>query len=141
MKLRQREKQEIAELHQRILLEMPPPGGKWLPPSLAAIQQQQQQQPEESDGANHDSNNNNSINRSRSKGRGGILTEMLFSDLPLSGLTQKGLSACGFTQLTQVQAAVIPHALAGRDVKAQAKTGSGKTLAFVIPVRQVPLLV
>lgn len=35
---------------------------------------------------------------------------------------------------TDIQAAGIPHALAGRDILGAAKTGSGKTLAFVIPV-------
>ena len=34
---------------------------------------------------------------------------------------------------TPVQAAVIPLALAGRDVCASAVTGSGKTAAFVLP--------
>jgi ATP-dependent RNA helicase DDX10/DBP4 len=35
---------------------------------------------------------------------------------------------------TEIQAAAIPHALAGRDILGAAKTGSGKTLAFVIPL-------
>lgn len=35
--------------------------------------------------------------------------------------------------MTQVQAATLPDALAGRDVLAQAKTGTGKTVAFLVP--------
>ena len=35
---------------------------------------------------------------------------------------------------TEIQAAAIPHALAGRDILGAAKTGSGKTLAFVVPM-------
>lgn len=35
---------------------------------------------------------------------------------------------------TDIQAAAIPHALAGRDILGAAKTGSGKTLSFVIPL-------
>eukprot|EP00605_Chrysophyceae_sp_TOSAG23-4_P000715 GSChrysophyteH1.ASY1.ANO1.799.1 assembled CDS len=35
---------------------------------------------------------------------------------------------------TEIQAAAIPHALAGRDVLGAAKTGSGKTLSFIIPI-------
>jgi ATP-dependent RNA helicase DDX10/DBP4 len=35
---------------------------------------------------------------------------------------------------TEIQAAAIPHALAGRDILGAAKTGSGKTLSFVIPL-------
>ncbi|EOD35143.1 putative DEAD/DEAH box helicase [Emiliania huxleyi CCMP1516] len=41
-----------------------------------------------------------------------------------------------FEQLTPVQQATIPAALAGRDVIARARTGSGKTLAFLLPAIQ-----
>ncbi|MDT9593336.1 DEAD/DEAH box helicase [Nocardioides zeae] len=44
------------------------------------------------------------------------------------------LAAQGITAPTPVQQAVIPDALAGRDVLGRAQTGSGKTLAFGIPV-------
>jgi len=37
---------------------------------------------------------------------------------------------------TPVQAATIPHAIAGQDVLASAQTGTGKTLAFLIPVME-----
>ena len=37
---------------------------------------------------------------------------------------------------TPVQAATIPHAIAGEDVLATAQTGTGKTLAFLIPVME-----
>jgi ATP-dependent RNA helicase RhlE len=42
----------------------------------------------------------------------------------------------GYTAPTPVQAAVIPHVLAGRDVLACAQTGTGKTAAFVLPLLQ-----
>jgi len=44
------------------------------------------------------------------------------------------LAAGQFVVPTPVQAAAIPHALAGKDVLATAQTGTGKTLAFLIPV-------
>jgi ATP-dependent RNA helicase RhlE len=47
---------------------------------------------------------------------------------------QERLSAAKFSLPTPVQAAAIPHALAGRDVVATAQTGTGKTLAFLVPV-------
>lgn len=58
----------------------------------------------------------------------------LFDELPLSTATKDGLKAGGFINMTAIQRAGLPHALAGRDVLGAAKTGSGKTLAFLIPV-------
>ena len=60
-----------------------------------------------------------------------------FAELPLSGATRGGLAGAKYTQLTAIQRAAIPHALAGRDILGAAKTGSGKTLAFLVPVRSV----
>lgn len=57
-----------------------------------------------------------------------------FDELPLSQRTRDALKAAKFTQLTAIQRAALPHALAGRDVLGAAKTGSGKTLSFLIPV-------
>jgi hypothetical protein len=57
-----------------------------------------------------------------------------FEELPLSRATRDALRAAKFTQLTAIQRAALPHALAGRDVLGAAKTGSGKTLCFLIPV-------
>ena len=56
-----------------------------------------------------------------------------FKDMPLSEATQRGLADARFKELTAIQRATIPHALAGRDIIGAAKTGSGKTLAFIIP--------
>jgi ATP-dependent RNA helicase DDX10/DBP4 len=60
-----------------------------------------------------------------------------FKDMPLSGPTQRSLADSRFKELTAIQRATIPHALAGRDVLGAAKTGSGKTLAFLIPMLEV----
>ena len=60
-----------------------------------------------------------------------------FKDMPLSTPTQRGLAANRFKELTAIQRATIPHALAGRDVLGAAKTGSGKTLAFIIPLLEI----
>ncbi|KAA1121232.1 ATP-dependent RNA helicase dbp4 [Puccinia graminis f. sp. tritici] len=61
----------------------------------------------------------------------------LFSDLPISRATLKGLQAAKFEKLTPIQALAIPRALKGRDVLGAARTGSGKTLAFLIPVLEM----
>ena len=63
-----------------------------------------------------------------------------FSELSISPYTKERLSAARFSIPTPVQAAAIPHALAGKDVLATAQTGTGKTLAFLIPVIEQLLL-
>lgn len=60
-----------------------------------------------------------------------------FESLPLSIKTLESLTDNSFDICTEIQAAAIPHALAGRDILGAAKTGSGKTLAFVIPVLEL----
>jgi ATP-dependent RNA helicase DDX10/DBP4 len=57
-----------------------------------------------------------------------------FEELPLSAATRAALKEAGYTSLTAIQRAALPHALAGRDILGAAKTGSGKTLCFLIPV-------
>ncbi len=53
-----------------------------------------------------------------------------FSQLPLPPATLANLTTLGYVDMTPVQAASLPIALAGHDLIAQAKTGSGKTAAF-----------
>ncbi|MDR7482730.1 MAG: DEAD/DEAH box helicase [Armatimonadota bacterium] len=48
--------------------------------------------------------------------------------------TLRALSRLAWTEPTPIQAQVIPHLRAGRDVAGQAQTGSGKTGAFGIPL-------
>jgi ATP-independent RNA helicase DbpA len=53
-----------------------------------------------------------------------------FSSLSLPPHTLANLASLGYAQMTPIQAASLPLALAGKDLIAQAKTGSGKTAAF-----------
>jgi len=55
-----------------------------------------------------------------------------FSDLPLAPATLANLAQLGYVDMTPIQAASLPIALAGQDLIAQAKTGSGKTAAFAL---------
>uniref|UniRef100_A0A0E0HRZ8 ATP-dependent RNA helicase n=1 Tax=Oryza nivara TaxID=4536 RepID=A0A0E0HRZ8_ORYNI len=75
--------------------------------------------------------------RKKKQGEGkkgsGILTDKLFSDLPISDLTANAIRDMNYTHLTEIQARSIPPLMLGSDVMASAKTGSGKTLAFLIP--------
>ncbi len=57
---------------------------------------------------------------------------MNFSELDLPYEVQQGIEHVGFTTCTPVQEAVIPRAVRGEDVAAQAQTGTGKTAAFLI---------
>ncbi len=57
---------------------------------------------------------------------------MDFSELDVPFEVKQGIEHVGFTVCTPVQEAVIPRALRGEDVAAQAQTGTGKTAAFLI---------
>jgi ATP-dependent RNA helicase DbpA len=59
-------------------------------------------------------------------------TNTSFSTLPLNPATLANLEQLGYTEMTPIQAASLPSALAGKDLIAQAKTGSGKTAAFAL---------
>ena len=55
-----------------------------------------------------------------------------FSTLALAPAVLANLAQLGYTDMTSIQAASLPIALAGHDLIAQAKTGSGKTAAFAL---------
>ena len=59
-----------------------------------------------------------------------------FADLGLDSALQQAAAAVGWLQPTDIQRAVLPAILAGRDVLAQAPTGAGKTAGFVLPMLQ-----
>jgi ATP-dependent RNA helicase DeaD len=58
----------------------------------------------------------------------------MFESYPLHEPVLLALRAKGFTTPTPIQAATLPHALAGRDILGQARTGTGKTLAYALPI-------
>ena len=49
---------------------------------------------------------------------------------------QRAVADEGYTSPTPIQAAAIPHLLAGRDLLGCAQTGTGKTAAFTLPLLQ-----
>src|SRR6201992_2630871 len=63
-------------------------------------------------------------------------TDKPFSELGLSETILRLVERIGFVHPTPIQAAVIPVALAGRDLVGLAETGSGKTDAFVLPLAE-----
>ena len=65
---------------------------------------------------------------------GAPFTGPAFSTLPLADHVLANLQRLGYEQMTPIQAASLPLALAGKDLIAQAKTGSGKTAAFALPL-------
>lgn len=57
---------------------------------------------------------------------------MDFSELDIPHEVLKGIALAGFTTCTPIQEEVIPKAIRGEDIAAQAQTGTGKTVAFLI---------
>ncbi len=57
-----------------------------------------------------------------------------FKDLALSAPVQKAIEQIGYEQPSPIQAASIPHLLAGDDLLGVAQTGTGKTAAFALPL-------
>ncbi|KID76719.1 ATP-dependent rRNA helicase SPB4 [Metarhizium brunneum] len=55
---------------------------------------------------------------------------------PLAEWILDAVSTMGFSRMTPVQAATMPHFLGNKDVVVEAVTGSGKTLSFLIPIVQ-----
>ncbi len=62
------------------------------------------------------------------------MTDNSFKRLSLPSEQLDNLDSLGYREMTAIQAATLPLALAGRDLIAQAKTGSGKTAAFALPL-------
>ncbi len=65
---------------------------------------------------------------------GSLFTDQTFHELDLPEPIQRAIDDVGFTNLTKVQADVLPISLAGGDVVAQAQTGSGKTAAYLLTI-------
>jgi ATP-dependent RNA helicase DeaD len=59
-----------------------------------------------------------------------------FAELGLDVRLLKAMHKMGFSKPTEIQQAMIPVALAGRDILGQARTGTGKTAAFGLPILQ-----
>ncbi len=59
-----------------------------------------------------------------------------FADLGLCDELLQAVAATGYSEPSPIQAATIPHVLAGTDVLGQAQTGTGKTAAFALPTLQ-----
>jgi ATP-dependent RNA helicase RhlE len=59
-----------------------------------------------------------------------------FASLDLDPRLGEGLRDLNYLETRPIQSAVIPLALAGRDLIACAETGTGKTAAFVVPMLQ-----
>jgi ATP-dependent RNA helicase DeaD len=61
-------------------------------------------------------------------------TPLSFDDLELSPAILETVREIGYESPSPIQAASIPHLLAGRDLLGQAQTGTGKTAAFALPI-------
>ena len=69
----------------------------------------------------------NAVNR-------GMVPDMAFEKLGVSGKVLEGVKAMGYVDPTPIQLRSIPLILEGKDVIGSAQTGTGKTAAFVLPI-------
>ncbi len=60
------------------------------------------------------------------------MSSIAFSTLGLAEPLLRAVQKERFLQPTPIQAAAIPHLLAGRDLLGVAQTGTGKTAAFAL---------
>ncbi|MFH0800596.1 MAG: DEAD/DEAH box helicase [Pseudomonadota bacterium] len=60
-----------------------------------------------------------------------------FDQLNLMPSLLRAVKTEGYERPTPIQAAAIPHLIAGRDLIGCAKTGTGKTAAFALPILQI----
>jgi len=65
-----------------------------------------------------------------------LFSHRTFDEFDLPDSLRRALADAKFTRCTLVQAEVLPLALAGRDVAAQAQTGTGKTAAYLLTIFQ-----
>jgi ATP-dependent RNA helicase RhlB len=63
-----------------------------------------------------------------------LFSHRTFDDFDLLEPVRRGLRDAGFARCTLVQAEVLPHTLANRDVAVQAQTGTGKTAAYLVTI-------
>lgn len=68
-----------------------------------------------------------------------LSTFKTFTDLPLSSPTLRAVSDLGFTELTPIQAQILPHTLSNQDAIGQAQTGTGKTATFLVTIMEALL--
>ena len=63
-----------------------------------------------------------------------LFSHRTFNEFDLPDSLHRAIAELNFTRCTLVQAEVLPLALAGRDVAAQAQTGTGKTAAYLLTI-------
>ena len=61
-------------------------------------------------------------------------TPNTFAELALAPAILQTITEIGYESPSPIQAASIPHLLAGHDLLGQAQTGTGKTAAFALPI-------
>lgn len=120
--------QEIDLLNKRIVDETPPEGVLYY--KFSEDKKEDDEEWKNINGKNSSQIANRKVEQTSDK----KLIKIRFSDLAISKATIGGLFKAKYIKMTETQRAVIPHAIANRDMVICARTGSGKTLCYLIPV-------